>query len=194
MTILKQSQEESAKIAMDHHRQSMSALLSELKADNQTQFQSLVDKETAHLQEQLDASDKELQTSRLRVVELESLAQELESEVSAGKELCETLRKKICQLQEDLEQSRKGWPPSMHQFEALIQQIRDLETSAKKRESEIETLISLTREDAASAYEEDRLELVRLLAKKDQEILGFKGEVDSMVSSILQLKRSGVIL
>ena len=151
MTILKQSQEESAKIAMDHHRQAMAALLSEVKADNQAQFQSLVDNETAQIREQLDATEKEQQKVRLRVMELGRLNEELESEVSAGKELCETLRKKIRQLEDDLEQSRRGWPPSMHQFEALIQQIRDLETSAKKRESEIETLISLTREDAASA-------------------------------------------
>lgn len=193
MTILKQAQEESAKIAMNHHQQAMTALLSQWKAESQNQFQTLVDKETAHLQEQLETSENELQKSRLKVVELDSLVQELEGQVTSGQELCKSLQQRIRQLELDLEQSRKGWPPSMHQFENLIQQVRDLETSAKKRESEIETLISLTREDAASAFEEDRQELVRLLAKKDSEILGFKSEVDSMVSSILQLKRTGLV-
>lgn len=192
MTILKQAQEDSAKIAMSHHQQAMNALLLELRQEALSQKTGIVDHQVHILQSQLSSSELECQGHKSRILELEQTlenSQEIQKELQSQIAELSAAKK---QLSLELQDSKNGWPPSMHQFDSLVQKIQDLEACARKRESEIESLIKLSREDASQAFEEDRQELLRVIHKKDEEIRGFKTELDSMVNSILELKRQGL--
>jgi DNA repair exonuclease SbcCD ATPase subunit len=194
LTILKQAQEDSAKIALSHHQQAMHSLLKEMKKDGlgglgSQSLNAENELELKTLRERLLETEKELDKAYSKIRDLEealNLSEEKEKFLLGN---LKALEESQVSLERDLDDARRGWPPSMHHLENLTLQIRQLEQSSKKRESEIENLIKLSREDAAQAFAQDRQELLDLIQKKDVEILGFKKELDSMVSSILQLKK-----
>ncbi|KAJ3238715.1 hypothetical protein HDU81_007295 [Chytriomyces hyalinus] len=203
IAILKQAQEESAKIALAHHERALSMLRDETKSATA----ALLDAEVRRLQRAL--SDAEVQVTRLQqkcaelehekatwirnAKECENLSETLAS-LEAMKETVKELQILNADLQRQLQVARSSWPPDRRRFNELEIMLHEMETGFRKREFELQELITLTRRDAEGEVARVKAKYIPLLEKKDREMMYFRDEMDRLVEGLEKMgKEQGSI-
>ncbi|TPX76672.1 hypothetical protein CcCBS67573_g02072 [Chytriomyces confervae] len=202
IAILKQAQEESAKIALAHHERALSMLRDETKSATA----ALLDAEVRRLQRAL--SDAEVQVTRLQqkcaelehekttwirnVKEYEDLSETLVS-LETMKETVKELQILNADLQRQLQVARSSWPPDRRRFNELEIMLQEMETGFRKRELELQELIHLTRRDAEGEVARVKAKYIPLLEKKDREMMYFRDEMDRLVEGLEKMgKEQGI--
>ncbi|KAJ3070570.1 hypothetical protein HDU98_006375 [Podochytrium sp. JEL0797] len=199
ISILKQAQEESAKIALAHHERALTMLRDETKS----QTAALLDSEVRRLQKALADSDTELVRWQNRVAVLEKEKQgwknsiQNDGELVGARENIQLLEQSVKELQilnsdlqTQLRNARSQWPPDQKRFSDLETMLGEMETGFRKREAELTELIALTKRDADGQVARVKAQYVPLLDKKDKELLYFRDEVFRLVEDLEVLERT----
>ncbi|EGF79813.1 hypothetical protein BATDEDRAFT_31913 [Batrachochytrium dendrobatidis JAM81] len=117
----------------------------------------------------------------------------LEEEVDHFKTLSSTLQSENQRLVSSLSAAKKKWPPAMHHFEALSSRIRELEESARRRETEIAKLLVQHRGDLESKIQMEHRRYQDMVHHKDSEIQGFRKELDKVLQGIKLLRKQNAL-
>lgn len=180
---MKQAQEESAKIAMAHHERSLQSFLREIRA------------EAGHNSSQDAAIESQLSEALLRIDRLQKTNFDLECSNASLADKVKSLSDELTSLQAAkseletvLDTCKKSWPPSQQTFEGLKERIRELETASKKRESDIILLLEESRNSASEEFAQEKKDLLKILSRKDSEIISFKQELESLMGMIIRFK------
>jgi chromosome segregation ATPase len=183
LVILKQAQEESAKIAMAHHERSLKSFLSEIRAE--TGQKSRQDEELeAQLSEALSMIEKLQKTN----FDLECSNASLSDQVKTLTADLASLQEAKSNLETIIKDSKTSWPPSQQTFEGLKERIRELESASNKRESDIVQLLEESRISVSQELAQEKRDLLNILNRKDAEIISFKEELESLMGMIIKLK------
>lgn len=204
ISILKQAQADSAKLALAHHETALTMLRQELLQESKAQTELKMDLEFKSTEKEMHlcrmevdkwkriAQQKELEMTELatrvemnesiRIDKLKFKVSELESEV-------DTFRQESERLSKILKVSKQSWPIGMHHYESLVVKIGVLENNGRKRESEISSLISSIKNSFQSEFQVEKNHYISMISRKDQEIHEFKVQLDSLLSLILELQR-----
>ncbi|KAI8616404.1 hypothetical protein BC830DRAFT_1080631 [Chytriomyces sp. MP71] len=193
VAILRQAQEESAKIALAHHERALSMLRDETK----TATAALIDAEVRRLQKALADAEVEVTRWQQRCASLEREKHEWRSakhtteEVMTMRENIEGLQESVkelqilnADLQRQLAYAKSSWPPDRRRFNELEVMLDEMETGFRKREAELQHLIALTKRDADGEVERVKSKYIPLLERRDREILYFRDEVDKLVEAL----------
>ncbi|KAJ1332349.1 hypothetical protein BSLG_008653 [Batrachochytrium salamandrivorans] len=214
ISIMKQSQEESAKIALGQHERGLMLLRQELLRENALSFKGGDSSQTETirtLHRKLASLEAELVSLRQTASnegasrvshDLEKQQRIIEAKDAEYKKVSEKmiqLRAMVSQLQKEnhqltdsIESAKKGWPPAMHHFEALSSRIRELEESAKRREADIARLLKQHREDLESKVQMEQHKYYDMIRHKDAEIQRFRNELDKVLHAIKLLRHQGI--
>lgn len=198
IAILRQAQEESAKIALAHHERGLAMLREETRANATLS----VDHELQNLKYALARCEAELTQwkSKASLLEKEKqdwisaadLAQALQDAKRRLREL-ETSIEQLTHERDDLSQrlstATSSWPPDRKRFENMVSLIDEMESRSKRREVELQDLIEATRRNGAEEVERVKNHYKPLLAKRESEVRRFRSEVDGLVLSLDQLRR-----
>ena len=183
LVILKQAQEDSAKIAMAHHERSLQSVLNEIRSD------------TGRKSRQEEGIESQLSESLLKMSSLEKIIFDLECTNASLSDQVKSLTAELSSLQainSQLEivinESKHAWPPSQQSFEVLKERIRELEATSKKRESDIVLLLQESRASASQEFAQEKRDLLQILNRKDAEIISFKQELESLMGMIIRFK------
>ncbi|KAJ3278778.1 hypothetical protein HK104_002034 [Borealophlyctis nickersoniae] len=217
IAILKQAQEESAKMALSHHERALAALRREIM------------EETRHAASAAAAdASGEVRRLRERVAELEDQVTLWKGKAERGEKMLRDaqenakkdmgvmestvreLRIENTHLTSGLEEARRGWPLPLRRFDELSTRIAELEARARKREAEVSEMMeraahvavgggavspkSGSSVDASVAVKAERRRLMAMIEKKDREIDRFRMEMEKVVEGIMELKRQGVVM
>ncbi|ORY48079.1 hypothetical protein BCR33DRAFT_714513 [Rhizoclosmatium globosum] len=193
ISILKQAQEESAKIALAHHERALTMLRDETK----TQTAALLDSEVRRLQKALAEAETDVTRWQNKCANLESEKQSWkdglrnETLLAEAQEKSDILEQSVKELQilnsdlqMQLQNSRGQWPPDQKRFHELESLLLEMETKFRKREMELQELINLTKRDAESQVAKVKAKYVPLLEKRDRELLYFRDEVFRLVEEL----------
>ncbi|KAJ3026556.1 UNVERIFIED_CONTAM: hypothetical protein HDU68_005450 [Siphonaria sp. JEL0065] len=199
IAILKQAQEESAKIALAHHERALTMLRDETKS----QTAAMLDSEVRRLQRALAETETEVTRWQNKTATLEKEKQSwrdgqrnatLLAEAQEKLELLEQTVKELqilnSDLQTQLQNSRSQWPPDRKRFNELETMLADMETGFRKREMELQELITLTKRDADGQVAKLKAKYIPALEKRDSELIYFRDEVFRLVEAIEEMERS----
>ncbi|KAL2917164.1 hypothetical protein HK105_203228 [Polyrhizophydium stewartii] len=204
ITILRQAQEESAKLALAHHERALDMLRKELRRSHGSDSGAGGSPRTRRsgsgtdgdhdaaiirkLRQRVLTLEGELAAAR-RKAEMAGADSETATEAARLRDAVTKLESENRRLADALAAAKQGWPPAMHHFEALSARIRDLEESARRREVEITQLLEQTRGDYESRLLVERDRYRQMVKAKDREIIGFRAELDKVLDSIRLLRR-----
>ncbi|KAI9352881.1 hypothetical protein BDR26DRAFT_850004 [Obelidium mucronatum] len=198
IAILKQAQEESAKIALAHHERALTMLRDETKS----QTAALLDSEVRRLQKALAETEIEITRWQNKVAVLEkekqswrdgqrnaTLLMEAQEKLERMEQNVKELQILNNDLQTQLHNSRRQWPPDQKRFNELESTLEHMETKFKQREMELQELISLTKRDADGQIAKIKAKYIPLLEKRDKELLYFRDEVFRLVEALEDMKQ-----
>ena len=106
----------------------------------------------------------------------------------------ESLRKRIRELETELDEARTHHRPDMHHYRLLQAKIYNMETKQVKKERELQEIIDRLKlkHTAEPSNREDYWR--DILRNKDLEIQSFREELDAILEVLHELKRQGVML
>jgi predicted nuclease with TOPRIM domain len=166
---------------MAHHERSLKSFLNEIRA------------ETGHKSRQEE--ERELTDALLTIEKLEKTNFDLECNNASLSDQVKSLSAQVASLQEAnsnlesvINDSKTAWPPSQQKFEGLKDRIRELEAASNKRESDIVSLLEESRLEASQEAVQEKRELLKILNRKDSEIINFKQELESLMGMMIRLK------
>ncbi|KAI9335185.1 hypothetical protein DFJ73DRAFT_894142 [Zopfochytrium polystomum] len=193
VTLLRQAQEESAKLALAHHESALALLRNETRASATA---TRDDAEAAErLRERLRGAEAELAQARQRLEALERehgtgcAAQRARAadELAASEARARELAAERDALRQRVDAAEAAWPPDRRRLEALTASLDAVEAAARRREAELRSLADTARRDADAELERLRA----LLAKRDDEVRRFRDEVDGIVEALAAMKKVG---
>ncbi|KAI9197126.1 uncharacterized protein BJ171DRAFT_240376 [Polychytrium aggregatum] len=189
LAILKQTQQETSQISSAHYHQAVELAREETRRALQSAHQL----EVRELKRARDDAEKQLQVLRDKHGELQEQCRRLEASLEEAKLGSDSaLRRQSQQLQQQLRVARQNWTPDMHAFARLEEQIRTLEEQYSERESDIQKRIQVhAQELARKEVERVRAMYEPLLKRKNQEIEGFRRELEELMQGFALLKRKG---
>ncbi|KAI8915704.1 hypothetical protein EDD86DRAFT_2336 [Gorgonomyces haynaldii] len=176
ISLLKQAQEESSKLALSHHERSLEVLRRELKGDLRPESPVKIKELEASLEQanvKIGQLNAKIQTLVAEKSELKTKAVQLQDERLL-------LDQELEQLRSLLERSKSGLPPSVQQFQQLVTKIQQLESELERRTEFLE------HDPKDCQHEKDQL--VNLLRQKDQDISKFQTKIASLLTGIQLLK------
>ncbi|KAJ3389861.1 hypothetical protein HDU84_008231 [Entophlyctis sp. JEL0112] len=196
--ILKQAQEESAKIAVSHHQRALNMLREETKS----QTAALLDAEVRKLKKALDDAEVELTRWQNRVANLEKEKQSWKSNKGKDDNRQEAermlmLEQKVkelqtlnADLQNQLQKARAAWPSDRRKFNELEIALAEIELKFRKRESDLQDVIAETRKDGEAQVARLKAKYVPLLEKRDKELRYFQEQVFELVREMERMNNS----
>ncbi|RKO91367.1 hypothetical protein BDK51DRAFT_28418 [Blyttiomyces helicus] len=164
VSLLRQTHKDTSQISLLAHERALAALRAELRDAQADHDAKEVSAEVAKLRARLADRDAALAHA---VADAKAARRE---KAPAGEDL-DALRTECDALREDLAAARRGWP---HALDTLAARVRELEVGRAARE------------EAAGRLEAERRRLVDIIAKKDEEIEGFRGEMGRVLEGILE--------
>ncbi|KAJ3417080.1 hypothetical protein HDV05_006939 [Chytridiales sp. JEL 0842] len=202
VTILKQAQEESAKIALAHHERALTIIRDETKA----QTTAAHDSEMKRLQLKIADSEKEIQQLRIQITALENqkdamssqTVEELTHQLQLADERITELEEgigastqTISLLEAQLAKATTSWPPDRKRFEDLAVSLTEMEIRSRRRESELQELVRDAKKSGDMEVAKLKAYYEPLLLKKERLIRHFRGEMDQLLGSLELLKQHG---
>lgn len=168
---------------MAHHERSLKSFLSEIRAD------------TGQKSRQEEELESQLSEALLTIDKLQKTNFDLECSNASLSDQIKSLTSELASLQAAnshletiVNDSKTSWPPSQQTFEALKERIRELEAASNKRESDIISLLEESRMSASQELAQEKRDLLKILSRKDAEIISFKQELESLMGMIIRLK------
>lgn len=182
--ILKQAQEESAKIALHQHERSLSILRAQTTQNNQ----QMLDIEVGRLVKHLQHSERD------------NLA--LKQEIQDLKEEIEQLKHESAELQEQFLHGANESPaiePSEYKenenkSNSLQQKLKQMELRLKQRQLQLEKVLQDEKSRAEHSVAKVEAKYKALLERKNQQITHFKHQLDSLVYSLKQKKQAATFI
>ncbi|XP_067947622.1 centrosomal protein of 162 kDa-like [Watersipora subatra] len=206
-----EAQIEVSQLRVSHQRQ-LAKLESEMR-QQQSDTQALMKRKELELGrevEQLKArlavkqSDSELSKYKNEISSLETLVGHLKEdrqrwqhdteELSALRIRNITLDSRIKCLEDQLEDAKETHSPEMRHFERLKDKISSMEERFSARESELKRVIT---QNQVTYHEDLRLEVHKwksIVHSKNKDIERFRGELDSILGILKELRRQGVTI
>ncbi|KAJ3320839.1 hypothetical protein HDU76_000219 [Blyttiomyces sp. JEL0837] len=198
ISILRQAQEESAKIALTHHERALSILREETKSNTKEAY----DSELKRLQSSLASAETEVVKLRNTVSTLEKekttwlsssdLQQGLkmaQQRISELESTLSVLNHENDQLTAKLRNAMSSWPPDRRRFEQLSDTLQDMEMRSQKKELELKELVALTKKKGEEEVQRVKDHYEPMLKKRDQEVLYFRDEINQLVQGLEALGR-----
>ena len=197
ISILRQAQEESAKLALAHHERALNMLRAELR--DETRAQTLVQStaETSRFKQRIYELERlvsqykqqlESQSGREWSLQKEQELTKLSAQVPQLQDMVKELQKENQSLSMTLSSAKRGWPPAMHQFDALQRRIQELEQRATQREQQISRIAEAGSMELHLTFEAEKRRLQECIRQKDEQLVHFRLEVDQLMHSIQDLK------
>ena len=128
ISLLRQAQEEAARLALEHHDRALNMLREETKASSTM----LIEMQGQSLKKQVAMAEGDASKWRARAEGLELVLSELKDQYAErDREYMRSisvLRDENSRLREDLSRAREAHSPEIRQFETLMTKVRDLET------------------------------------------------------------------
>ncbi|KAK5672786.1 hypothetical protein QVD99_000281 [Batrachochytrium dendrobatidis] len=201
ISIMRQAQEENAKISRENHEQGIMWLRQEFqkkwndsnKHEDVTNLHSKIKMLEAELATLRQTASNTVTGNSDKAVAYQAQIKALEEEVDHFKTLSSTLQSENQRLVSSLSAAKKKWPPAMHHFEALSSRIRELEESARRRETEIAKLLVQHRGDLESKIQMEHRRYQDMVHHKDSEIQGFRKELDKVLQGIKLLRKQNAL-
>ncbi|KAJ1524710.1 hypothetical protein HK096_000755, partial [Nowakowskiella sp. JEL0078] len=192
ITILRQAQEDAAKIALQHHERALSVLRNETNSKSGQMFES----EVRSLKRRLKAAELDAVESEKKSSKLELLLKDLENSsrkptVDNGSELIiRRLQNENKRFVRELEKAKLRWPLERQTFDELQRKVIMLEEQRRKHESEMELILSRKDVFIQNQIEALKKKFVKKLQKKDEEILKFKERLEDLTRDLFEIEQS----
>lgn len=200
MLMMKQAQEESARLALEHHDRALRMLRDETRA----QTEMMIDIQLNAMKKQLAIAETDAFKYKARIESLEMVITEMKEQLS-GKDrdtltLLSQLREENSRLRDDLSRAREAQAPEMRHFDKLADRIREIESRTKRRENDLRYLKELDgngKENTSPARSnvdnsKNNGAVADNTSAKEQSKT-FRKELEKVAKEINDLRRSGLL-
>ena len=140
------------------------------------------------LESQLSDALKTIEDLRKTIFDLECRNASLSDQLESISSQVASLRDTNLELENIAANAKMEWPPSQQKFEGLKGRIRELESASSKRESDISQLLEECKNATSQEYAQEKQDLLKVLNRKDAEIISFKQELESLMGMIIRYK------
>ncbi|KAI8844949.1 hypothetical protein BC829DRAFT_281441 [Chytridium lagenaria] len=198
IAILRQTQEDSASLAITHQERALAMLREESKAQATANF----DSELRRLRSEV--ADAKIEISRWKAKaenafvkqEAAAAAEERENLLKAAEERVKALEVRLAEISKEKEaveielvKARASWPPERRRFEEVEVALQKSEEGFKKREGELQKIVESVQKSSEDEVERVKAKYAGLIRRKDDEIRYFKVEMDGLLDGLEELRR-----
>lgn len=182
-SILKQTQQQSSKLALDHHQRALEMLRQEWRNEARAHGQQLLESQGHQYSAQIKELESRLQELNIQEMKLNDEKQSLGHQLQECEKQLLELKMENDELRNALDRSKESWPPSMHKFEALSTHISKLEKELQDRQKSLSQFMT-----APSFEHDEKMKLIRLLDVKDGQIRAFQSEMAAVIQGFSLLR------